>query len=93
MKIDPFRLWSAVGGRKFMALVIACIMELATGGISQNLLFVIITFMGANVVKDVGLNWMERRNEKVHDPGMGDPDPSFDRRDLPPGEDNSEIGE
>jgi hypothetical protein len=93
MKIDPLRLWSAVGGRKFMALVIACAMELATGGISQNLLFVIIAFMGANVAKDVGLNWMERRNEKIPDPGLGGLDPSYDRRRLHPGEEDTEIGE
>ena len=60
-----------------MALVIACAMELATGGISQNLLLVIIAFMGANVVKDVGLNWMERRDEKVPDPCLGGLDPHF----------------
>jgi hypothetical protein len=92
-KIDPLRLWAAVGGRKFMALVIACVMELATGGISQNLLLVIIAFMGANVAKDVGLNWMERRDEKVPDPCLGDPEPSSDRRRLHPGEEDTEIGE
>lgn len=91
MKIDPVRLWSAVGGRKFMALVIACVMELATGGISQNLLLVIIAFMGANVVKDVGISWMGKRDEKILDFGMGDFDPSPDGRDLPPGEDDPEA--
>ncbi len=76
-----------------MALVIACVMELATGNISQNLLLVIIAFMGANVVKDVGLNWMERKNEKVPDPGMGDLEPNYDRRNLHSGEEDTKIGE
>ena len=92
-KIDPFRLWAAVGGRKFMALIIACVMELATGGISQNLLLVIITFMGANVVKEIGANWLGEKNEKIHNFSLGDHDPSVVHGGLPSGDENSEVGE
>jgi hypothetical protein len=74
-----------------MALVIACVMELVTGGISQNLLIVIIAFMGANVVKDVGLSWMGNRDEKISDFCMGNFNPPPDGRDLPSGEDDPEA--
>lgn len=93
MKIDPFRLWAAVGGRKFMALIIACVMELVTGGITQNLLIIIIAFMGANVVKDIGTNWLGEKNEKVHNFNLGNPDPRVDHGGLPSGEEGSEVGE
>ena len=92
-KIDPFRLWAAVGGRKFIALIIACVMELTTGGISQNLLIIIITFMGANVVKDVGINWLGDKNEKVRNFGVGDIDAGVDNGGLSKKYKNPEVGE
>jgi hypothetical protein len=44
------KIWEAIGGRKFLALVLACIVYGWTGTFDFNLALIFAAYMGANVL-------------------------------------------
>jgi hypothetical protein len=42
--------WEAIGGRKFLALVLACTVYIITGTFDFNLALIFAAYMGANVL-------------------------------------------
>jgi hypothetical protein len=42
--------WEAIGGRKFLALVLACLVYCWTGTFDFNLSLIFAAYMGANVL-------------------------------------------
>jgi hypothetical protein len=44
------KIWEAIGGRKFLALVLACAVYILTGTFDFNLALIFAAYMGANVL-------------------------------------------
>lgn len=44
------KIWDAIGGRKFLALVLACIVYVWTGRFDFDLALIFAAYMGANVL-------------------------------------------
>lgn len=44
------RTWDAIGGRKFLALVLACAVYIWTGSFDFNLALIFAAYMGANIL-------------------------------------------
>jgi hypothetical protein len=43
-------MWDAIGGRKFLALVLACGVYIWTGSFDLNLALIFAAYMGANIL-------------------------------------------
>jgi hypothetical protein len=54
------KIWEAIGGRKFLALVLACIVYSHTGTFDFNLALIFAAYMGANVLTKL----ISGKNEK-----------------------------
>ncbi len=61
------RIWEAIGGRKFLALVLACIVYGWTGAFDFNLALIFAAYMGANVLTKLVNGKNERDVEVKHD--------------------------
>jgi len=57
------KIWEAIGGRKFLALVLACIVFSLTGTFDFNLALIFAAYMGANVLT----KFISGKNEKEVD--------------------------
>ena len=44
------KIWEAIGGRKFLALTLACTVYIWTGRFDFNLALIFAAYMGANVL-------------------------------------------
>ena len=47
------KIWEAIGGRKFLALVLACMVYIFTGTFDFNLALIFAAYMGANVLTKI----------------------------------------
>lgn len=44
------KIWTAIGGRKFLALSVAILVTVYMGGMDENLMWIFIAYMGTNVI-------------------------------------------
>ncbi len=61
------RIWEAIGGRKFLALVLACIVYGWTGAFDFNLALIFAAYMGANVLTKLVNGKSVKEVEVEHD--------------------------
>ncbi len=64
------KLWETIGGRKFLALVLACLVYSWTGMFDFNLALIFAAYMGANVLTKFIGEKNEKEVEVKHDPHL-----------------------
>ncbi len=61
------KIWEAIGGRKFLALTLACIVYVWTGRFDFNLALIFAAYMGANVLTKLVNGKKEKEVEVKYD--------------------------
>jgi hypothetical protein len=61
------KIWEAIGGRKFLALMLACIVYVWTDRFDFNLALIFAAYMGANVLTKLVNGKKEKEVEVKHD--------------------------
>jgi len=61
------KIWEAIGGRKFLALALACIVYAWTGRFDFNLALIFAAYMGANVLTKLVNGKREKEIEVEYD--------------------------
>jgi len=59
------KIWDEIGGRKFLALVLACVVYGLTGTFDFNLALIFAAYMGANVLTKF-VNGKDKREVEVN---------------------------